>query len=201
MFYRPSPHLATSIKLEKGSSVYFSWISQHACNRKRWNQRPATSTDNIYRRTRGSWISWSSLLRPQGRTDYSFRSMEAMETCFSFVCGIKRRNESSAKVALLLHSGGMELQEIYYTFAPEDEAQNNFDNCLTVLDNYFTPKVNVPFWETRFPTNGTIRRWNNRSICVPPTAKSCQKASACIHNRLFQKTCLNNNCQLFLAGS
>ena len=71
--------------------------------------------------------------------------MEAMETCFSFVCGIKRRNESSAKVALLLHSGGMELQEIYYTFAPEDEAQNNFDNCSTVLDNYFTPKVNVPF--------------------------------------------------------
>ena len=68
-----------------------------------------------------------------------------METCFSFVCGIKRRNESSAKVALLLHSGGMELQEIYYTFAPEDEAQNNFDNCLTVLDNHFTPKVNSPF--------------------------------------------------------
>ena len=49
------------------------------------------------------------------------------------------------KVALLLHSGGMELQEIYYTLAPEDEAQNNFDNCLIVLDNYFTPKVNVPF--------------------------------------------------------
>jgi len=49
------------------------------------------------------------------------------------------------KVALLQHSGGMELQEIYYMLAPEDEAQNNFDNCLTVLDNYFTPKVNVPF--------------------------------------------------------
>ncbi len=41
----------------------------------------------------------------------------------------------------------MELQEIFYTLAPEDEAQNNFDNCFTVLDNYFTPKVkvNVPF--------------------------------------------------------
>ena len=46
------------------------------------------------------------------------------------------------KVALLLHSGGMELQDIYYTLAPEDEAQNKLDNCLS---NYFTPKVNAPF--------------------------------------------------------
>ena len=46
------------------------------------------------------------------------------------------------KVDLLLHSGGIELQEIYYTLAPESE-----DNKikLTVLDGYFTPKVNVPF--------------------------------------------------------
>ena len=37
------------------------------------------------------------------------------------------------KVALLLDSGGMELQEIFYTLASEDgKAQNNFDNFLTL---------------------------------------------------------------------
>ena len=38
----------------------------------------------------------------------------------------------------------MELQEIYYTLVPED-AENTFNDCLAALDNYFTPKVNVPF--------------------------------------------------------
>jgi len=28
-------------------------------------------------------------------------------------------------------------KKIYYMLAPEDEAQNNFENGLTVLDNYF----------------------------------------------------------------
>ena len=38
----------------------------------------------------------------------------------------------------------MELQEIYYTLVPEDN-ETTFNNCLAALDNYFTPKVNVPF--------------------------------------------------------
>ena len=48
------------------------------------------------------------------------------------------------KVALLLHSGGIELQEIYYTLVSEDH-DTSFNDCVAVLDNYFTPKVNVPF--------------------------------------------------------
>ncbi|CAB4044697.1 Transposon Ty3-G Gag-Pol poly, partial [Paramuricea clavata] len=48
------------------------------------------------------------------------------------------------KVALLLHSGGMELQELYYTLKPDSE-DNNLQECLNVLDAYFTLKVNVPF--------------------------------------------------------
>ncbi|XP_068742404.1 uncharacterized protein [Montipora capricornis] len=38
----------------------------------------------------------------------------------------------------------MELQETYYTLVPEDN-ETTFNNCLAALDNYFTPKVNVPF--------------------------------------------------------
>ena len=57
--------------------------------------------------------------------------MEAMETCFSFVCGIKRRNESGAKSgSITLALGGMKLREIYFTLAPEDEDQNNFNNIV-----------------------------------------------------------------------
>ena len=48
------------------------------------------------------------------------------------------------KEALLLHSGGIELQEIYYTLVSEDQ-DTSFKDCAAVLDNYFTPKVNVSF--------------------------------------------------------
>ena len=48
------------------------------------------------------------------------------------------------RIALLLHSGGMELQKIYYTLVPED-TETTFNDCLAALDNYFTAKVNVPF--------------------------------------------------------
>ena len=48
------------------------------------------------------------------------------------------------RVTLLLHSGGIELQEIYYILVAEDQ-DISFNDCVAVLDNYFTPKVNVPF--------------------------------------------------------
>ncbi|CAB4039296.1 Hypothetical predicted protein [Paramuricea clavata] len=48
------------------------------------------------------------------------------------------------KVALLLHSGGMELQELYYTLKPDSE-DKYLQECLNALDAYFTPKVNVVF--------------------------------------------------------
>ena len=38
----------------------------------------------------------------------------------------------------------MELQEIYSTLVPEDN-ETTFNDCLAALDNYFTPKVNIPF--------------------------------------------------------
>ena len=48
------------------------------------------------------------------------------------------------RVTLLLHSGVIELQEIYYTLVAEDQ-DISFNDCVAVLDNYFTLKVNVPF--------------------------------------------------------
>ena len=53
------------------------------------------------------------------------------------------------KIALLLHSGGMELQETYCTLVPEDD-ETSFNDCLAALDNYFKQKVNVPFDQNVF---------------------------------------------------
>ena len=48
------------------------------------------------------------------------------------------------KVALLLHTGGTDFQELYYTLIPEGE-KKSLEESFEVLDDYFVPKVNVPF--------------------------------------------------------
>ena len=48
------------------------------------------------------------------------------------------------KRALLSHVAGMEVQEIYFTLTGEDGSVV-FADTLKVLDDYFIPKVNIPF--------------------------------------------------------
>ena len=48
------------------------------------------------------------------------------------------------KVALLLHTGGTDFQELYYTLISEGE-EKSLEESFEVLDDYFVPKVNVPF--------------------------------------------------------
>ena len=48
------------------------------------------------------------------------------------------------KVALLLHTGGADFQELYYTLIPEGE-EKSLEESFEVLDDYFVPKINVPF--------------------------------------------------------
>ena len=63
---------------------------------------------------------------------------------FNLYLVAKGITQDAQKKALLLHTGGLDLQELYFTLEPEDET-NTFDECLSVLDNYFVPKVNIPF--------------------------------------------------------
>ena len=49
------------------------------------------------------------------------------------------------KVALLLHTAGTELQELYYTLAATEEELKPYADVTKILDDYFVPKVNVPF--------------------------------------------------------
>ena len=43
-----------------------------------------------------------------------------------------------------MHTGGADFQELYYTLIPENE-EKSWKESFEVLDNYFVPKVNVPF--------------------------------------------------------
>lgn len=61
-------------------------------------------------------------------------------------CGnvaLKGLTNEGQKVALLLHSAGIEVQGIRYTMVPvcQDTSRNT---CLVALDNNFTRRVNVP---------------------------------------------------------
>ena len=63
---------------------------------------------------------------------------------FNLYVAAKGVTNEGQRVTLLLHSGVIELQVIYYTLVAEDQ-DISFNDCVAVLDNYFTLKVNVPF--------------------------------------------------------
>ena len=110
---------------------------------------------------------------------------------FHLYVASKGITNQAQKVALLLHSGGMELQEIFYTLAPEDEAQNNFDNCVAILDNYFTPKVNVPFERHGFRQMAQLQSETiDQFVCrLRQKAVSCEfdKVDEAIRDQLIEK--------------
>ena len=64
------------------------------------------------------------------------------------------------KVALLLHTGGIDFQELYYTLIPEGE-EKSLEESFEVLDDYFVPKVNVPFERHLFRQMSQVagRQW------------------------------------------
>ena len=50
------------------------------------------------------------------------------------------------KKQLLLHSAGIQVQEIYFSLVTDEvHADNNFDQTINLLNNYFIPQANVPF--------------------------------------------------------
>ena len=53
--------------------------------------------------------------------------------------------EDHQKVALLLHTAGQEVQDLYYTLAGPEEQLRDYKDVVELLDSYFVPKVNVPF--------------------------------------------------------
>ena len=56
--------------------------------------------------------------------------------------------EDRQKVALLLHTAGQEVQDLYYTLAGPEDKLRDYKDVVEVLDSYFqvyfVPKVNMP---------------------------------------------------------
>ena len=50
----------------------------------------------------------------------------------------------SRKRGLLLHTAGLDVQEVYFTLVP-DGAEKSYAETFQVLDDYFIPKANIPF--------------------------------------------------------
>ena len=53
-------------------------------------------------------------------------------------------SDEGQKVAIMLHTGGMALQEVYYSLAEED-GDLSLAESIKVLDEHFIPMANVPF--------------------------------------------------------
>ena len=53
------------------------------------------------------------------------------------------------KTALLLHTGGLNLQELYYTLLTDTDIKP-FAESMELLDNYFAPQLNIPFERHQF---------------------------------------------------
>ena len=68
---------------------------------------------------------------------------------FNLFLTAKGVTNDKQKVALLLHTGGMEFQELYFTLVNEEE-EKEFKDCVKMLDEYFIPKVNLPFERHQF---------------------------------------------------
>ena len=58
-------------------------------------------------------------------------------------------SDEGQKVAMMLHTGGMALQEVYYSLAEED-ADLSLAESIKVLDEHFIPMANVPFEQHLF---------------------------------------------------
>ena len=68
---------------------------------------------------------------------------------FNLFLTAKGVTNDKQKVALLLHTGGLELQELHFTLVNEEE-EKEFKDCVKMLDKYFIPKVNLPFKRHQF---------------------------------------------------
>ncbi len=62
---------------------------------------------------------------------------------FKLFLRAKGVTDDQQKVALLLHSGGYELQDLFFTLGGDDTG--TFDNATKTLDDHFTPKKNIPY--------------------------------------------------------
>ena len=70
---------------------------------------------------------------------------KAWKRAFSYCVTANDVTDSKRQVALLLHLGGPELQEVYHAIVDEDVKVESLDKAIEILDSYFLPKRNVTY--------------------------------------------------------
>ena len=68
---------------------------------------------------------------------------------FNLYVVAKGITKDEQKTALLLHSGGLNLQELYYTLESGTDIVS-FTESIALLDSYFLPQLKVPFERHQF---------------------------------------------------
>ena len=120
-----------------------------------------------------------------------------------FACG-KGVTNASQKKALLLHCGGPQMQDVYFTFPPArqpGQGETVYTVPIEQLDQYFTPQVNVPYERhtfrmmTQLPTESVdqfVTRLREKADCCEfgeTTDENIrdQVIEKCLSNRLRRK--------------
>ena len=72
---------------------------------------------------------------------------------FELFASGKGVTNAAQKKALLLHCGGPQMQDVYFTFPPARQpGERETVYAVEQLDQYFTPQVNVPYERHLFRT-------------------------------------------------
>ena len=80
------------------------------------------------------------------------------------------------KVALLLHTGGIDLQDLFYSLVPEAEDNEiTYEHCVQRLNDHFTHQVNIPFERHMFRQ---LQQLSNETV-DQFVARLRQKAVSC----------------------
>ena len=138
--YRSSPHLATRIKVLLAFSVEFRNMSATGSGEAFDTPPSLPTTSNVEPKL--FEVRGLPCFDPKEEPTTLSVRWKWRKRAFHLYVASKGVANQAQKVALLLHSGVSRRDcRIFYMLAP---GQNNFDNCLTVLNNYFMPKVNVP---------------------------------------------------------
>ena len=109
------------------------------------------------------------------------------------------------KVALLLHTGGIDLQDVFHTLVPDDSVSDvTYDECVRRLNEHLAPQLNIPFERHVFRQiqqlpNETVDQFVER---LRQKAASCGFANVeAIRDQVIEKGSSNHLRRKFLEKS
>ena len=118
---------------------------------------------------------------------------------FEIYANARKISDQTQKCSMLLHCGGMQLQDIYFTLKVD---LSKYDDAETTLTQYFQPSINVPF-ERHVFRNASQR--DNETIeqfitCLGQKAETSEftKVEEHIRNQIIEKCNSNVLRQKFL---